>query len=70
MSESDAPADLRREFWMQVAIFNVAVLLLGVGLLLLSLTGRTMLGAGLLAVGVLSFVRGYRRYRSVAGQNG
>lgn len=70
MSETDAPADLRREFWVQVAIFNVAVLAAGVGALLIGFDGRWRAGGGLLLAGALSFLHGYRRYRAVAGRNG
>jgi len=70
VSETDVPADLRREFWVQVAIFNVAVLAAGVGLLFAVFTARTTAALALLGGGVVSFLHGYRRYRAVTERNG
>ena len=70
MSETDAPDDLRREFWVQVAIFNVAVLATGVGLLFAIFTGRGTAALVLLGGGVVSFLHGYRRYRAATERNG
>ena len=65
LSESDAPAELRRGFWATVLIFNVALLALSVGALLVIFNFERTLGAGLFIVGVFSFVRGYLKYQSL-----
>jgi hypothetical protein len=64
VSESDAPAELRREFWVQVVIFNAAVLALAAGLMLVAFTTRRVEAAVLVAAGLGFFAHGMRRYRA------
>lgn len=54
---------LRREFWLLVGLFNVALLGLGLGALLLYFRGSTTLGWAVLAVGLATGAYGYGRYR-------
>ncbi len=63
-SKVDADPELKGEFWKQVLLFNIALFCLSLGILLIAFEQRWALGGGVLAVGVLAFVRGYRRYRA------
>ena len=62
-SEVDAPSEIKNEFWRQVLLFNIAIFCLALGVLLIAFEQRWAFGGGLLAVGVVAFVRGYRRYQ-------
>lgn len=61
----DAPPALRRGFWTTVLVFDVALLATSVGAMMLAFGVERPLGAGLLAVGLLSLFRGYRKYRAL-----
>lgn len=63
LSEHDVPADLLKRFWKLVGVFNVAVLAASLGALLVAFEGRWTLGGGLLLVGVVAFLVGWRGYR-------
>jgi len=55
--------ELRKAFWTTVLVLNVGLLATSVGAMMLAFGVERRLGAGLLAVGLLSLVRGYRKYR-------
>lgn len=61
---SDLPEGLRREFWLLVGLFNVALLGIGLGSLLLYFRGETTLGWTVLAVGIGAGAFGFGRYRA------
>ncbi|WP_122090683.1 DUF7322 domain-containing protein [Halalkalicoccus subterraneus] len=54
--------DLLSAFWTLVVLFNVGVLAASVGALFLVFEGRTYLGGGMLAVGLLALGRGIYKY--------
>lgn len=62
LGPEDAPTDLLSAFWTLVVLFNVGVLAASVGALFLIFEGRTYLGGGLLAVGLLALARGSYKY--------
>lgn len=64
-SALDADEELRGEFWRQVVLFNVALLGVSLGAMLVGFDGRWLFGAGVFAVGAVAFLRGYARYRTV-----
>ena len=65
-SETDGPsAGFRRQFWLLVAVLNVAMLATALGTFVLVFWSRPTLGVGLLALGVGAAVFGWQRYRRV-----
>lgn len=60
---SAAPPELRRTFWVTVLAFNLALFGLSVGPMLIGFRGRWLVGGGLLALGGIAGVYGFRRYR-------
>ncbi len=62
-SKVDAPSELKREFWKQVLLFNIAFFCLAVGIMLIAFEQRWVFGGSMLFVGIVAFVRGYSRYR-------
>jgi hypothetical protein len=63
--DPEVSPELRRDFWTQVLVFNVALLAASLGALLIGFRGQWRLGGGLLAVGAASFLHGYHHYRTV-----
>lgn len=61
----DVPAELARQFWILVVVFNVALLAASVGVMLLVFEGRVRDGGLLLSISGLAFLAGYRGYRRV-----
>jgi hypothetical protein len=59
----EADPTLRRQFWRLVAVFNVALLALAVGAMVVVFRGRWTPGVQLVAAGLVVFVYGYYRYR-------
>jgi hypothetical protein len=57
------PASLRREFWLLVVLFDVAILGLGLGVLLVVFEPGSDLAWPALAVGLGAGGYGYGRYR-------
>lgn len=68
--EADVPGELLRDFWTTVAVFNVALLAASVGVMMLVFDVYRPFGAALLVLGLLSGVRGYLKYRALAGERG
>ena len=68
--ESEAPSRLQFLFWALVGVFNLAVLGVGVGLLMLLFTDRTALALQILAAGLLLFAYGAYRYRGAKREVG
>lgn len=62
-STGDAPARVQFLFWGLVVVFNLAVLGIGVGLLLVFLAGNFVLGGQVFLAGLLLFGYGLYRYR-------
>jgi len=54
---------LKREFWVLVVVFDVAILAAGTGVLMLVFDVRPDLGWTALILGVAAFAYGYGRYR-------
>jgi len=48
--ESEAPAEVRVAFWSLVVLFNLAILAVAVGAMLVGFQGRVTIGGGLLLV--------------------
>lgn len=63
--DGDVPEELLAGFWTTVLVFNVALLATSVGAMMVAFDVHRTLGAGVLAVGLLSSVRGYRKYRAL-----
>lgn len=62
-SDTDEIARLRREFWLLVVCFDLALLAAGVGVLLVVFDQGPDLGFELLATGLILGSYGYVRYR-------
>lgn len=69
LPESEVPKDLLRGFWELVLVFNVALLSFSLGLMFVGFERRWRLGGALVALGLLSFYRGYRRYQRFEGDD-
>lgn len=65
LDDSDVSADLKKQFWSLVLIFNVALFAASLGLMLVGFEGRWRVGGALVAVGAFAFLRGWYRYKSV-----
>ena len=63
--QNDASPELLKGFWSTVLVFNVALLSTSVGAMMLVFGVERPLGVGLLAVGLVSLLRGYRKYRTL-----
>ncbi|MFB6152945.1 MAG: hypothetical protein ABEJ27_01705 [Halodesulfurarchaeum sp.] len=61
--DSQPPAHVRREFWLLVALFNVALLGTGLGVLFLVFETGGPFGWAVLGVGLAAGGYGYGRYR-------
>jgi len=68
--ESEAPAEVRAAFWSLVVLFNLAILAVAVGAMLVGFQGRLTAGGGLLLAGVLAFGLGIYRLRDVQDRFG
>lgn len=62
-SENEVPDDLARTFWKLVMIFNVALLAVSLGPMLVFFRGQWVVGGAVFVLGVAFFVRGYLGYR-------
>lgn len=62
---TEAPPKLRREFWLLVGIFKVALLASALGVLLVVFDVRASVGIVLVAVGIAAFSVGVRRCLAV-----
>lgn len=62
---SNADPQLKRQFWLLVLVFNVALLAFSVGLMLVAFRGRWDDGTTATAAGIILFLYGYYRYRGV-----
>lgn len=60
----DAPTGVRVRFWALAVVFNLAVLGVGVGLVLIVFDGNLEFGGQLLVAGLLLFGYGLYRYRN------
>lgn len=65
LGPEDTPKELLGAFWKLVLLFNVGLLAASLGAMFLVFEGRTRLGGGLLAAGLLAIVRGLHRYRRI-----
>lgn len=61
--QADVPSALLQGFWVTVLVFNVALIALAVGVLMLVFGVERPIGAGLALLGLLLVRRGYRLYR-------
>lgn len=59
----DAPRDLQATFWSLVVQFNVALLGVSLGVMLVAFEGEWFWGGAALLAGLFAFARGYRGYR-------
>lgn len=64
-SGDDADPEIQREFWAQVILFNVALMGVCLGILILVFEGRWQFGGASILVGLLAGFRGWRRYQRV-----
>lgn len=65
LANADVDAELKKQFWSLVLIFNVALFAASLGLMLVGFEGRWRVGGALFAVGAFAFLRGWYRYKSV-----
>ena len=63
MTEVDVDPGLQNRFWALVAVFNLALLAVSLGVMFVGFRGNWELGAQLTVAGVLLFGFGYYRYR-------
>ena len=63
----DVPQDTARLFWYLVAVFNLAIVGLAVGILLIVFQNRWTLGGQITIGGAVLLAYGYYRYRKHAG---
>jgi len=63
-SEVDIPADTARLFWYLVVVFNVSLVALSIGVMMMLFLDETLLGGQITLVGAILFGYGYYRYRS------
>ena len=63
MSDADASPELLRAFWGSVFALKIGVIAASLGLLFGIFEGRWRLAGLGVAIGVVAFVNGYRRYR-------
>ncbi len=63
---ADVPPDLQRAFWTTVLVFNVALLALSVGAMMVAFDVHRALGAGFVVVGLASLGRGVLKYRALS----
>lgn len=68
LDPTDAPLQLRRQFWLVVGALNVAMLATALGAFVLVFWSRPTLGVGLVALGFGAAVFGVLRYRRVKGE--
>jgi hypothetical protein len=66
---SDADPALRRRFWLLVVVFDVALLAVSVGAMLVAFRGDLDTGGSLAGAGVVLFAYGYYRYRDVTSED-
>lgn len=64
-SESDAPTELKWQFWRLVVIFNLALLASSLGAMLIGFRGQLLTGGVSLLGGLVLFGVGWYRYRAV-----
>lgn len=65
VSKNDVPQELRKQFWTLVMLFNIALLGMSLGVMLVGFERRWTAGGAFFAVGALAFVRGWRGYKRV-----
>lgn len=61
--DPDVPSDLRRAFWTIVALANVSLFAVSLGVMLLVFRGQVAAGGASLVVGVAALALAVRRYR-------
>lgn len=66
---TEPPAELRKQFWILVVVFNVALIATSLGLLFAGLDDRAVLGASLVFLGLGTFYFGIQRYRRVKDES-
>lgn len=66
----DVPQETARLFWYLVAVFNVALMGVAVGFMLIVFQGRLTLGGQLAAAGAVFLAYGCYRYRKHVGGDG
>lgn len=64
-SNAEVPADLRKQFWLLVVVFNVALIATSLGVMLATLDGKPIIGFSLAFLGAGAFYYGLQRYRRV-----
>lgn len=64
-SNADVPASLRKQFWLLVIVFNVALIASSLGVLLATLDGKPLIGSSIAFLGAGAFYYGYQRYQRV-----
>lgn len=68
-SDATVPASLRKQFWLLVIVFNVALIASSLGILLATLDGKPIIGSSLAFLGASAFYYGYQRYQRVKDQD-
>lgn len=66
----DVPAGTARLFWYLVGVFDVAILALAIGSMLIAFRGRWLLGGQITLAGAVLLAYGYYRYRKHARSSG
>ncbi|RRJ31712.1 hypothetical protein EIK79_06385 [Halocatena pleomorpha] len=63
-SDTNAPPELQRTFWLLVLMANVGLFALSLGVLFVVFRGRLQFGGSLTVIGVAALLIGYLRYRN------
>lgn len=67
--DAEPSAELQKQFWILVVVFNVALIATSLGALLATLDGKPIIGGSLAFLGTGVFYFGIQRYRRVKVRN-
>lgn len=62
---TEPSAELRKQFWLLVVVFNAALIATSLGVLLATLDGKPVIGGALVFLGLGAFYFGLQRYRRI-----
>ncbi len=63
--DAEIPSELRKQFWILVIVFNIALIATSLGVMLATLDGKPIIGSSLAFLGAGAFYYGLQRYRRV-----
>lgn len=66
---TEPSAELRKQFWILVVVFNAALIATSLGALLATLDGQPVIGGSLVFLGLGAFYFGLQRYRRIKNRD-